>query len=347
MPLKGEFRKIYVRAPNWVGDAVAATAVMREIRAAYPNAEMVIGVRSKLEPVFRGAPWFEKWMPAEDRGGWSEIRRSADELKAAGFDLAFLLPNSFRSALPPFLAGISHRVGYKGNGRGFLLTRRLAAAKEGFRRIPVPMIYSYGNLLGLIGVAPQSIKPELFVDSKTEGEMEKFLADRGIRAGDKYCLVSPGASYGSSKLWKPEAFAAVVDGLQDRFQLKSVVHCGPGEEQLGKDIEQHARHKPARTYDSLRDLHQLKAIAKRSSLLVTTDSGPRHYGVAFNKPIVCLMGPTSPLYTHANMEKTELVRVEVDCGPCQLKTCPLDHRCMEQITPHMVLDAAGRVLKLS
>lgn len=343
MPILGEFRSIYVRAPNWVGDFVAATALFRELRAAYPKARILLGARPHLEPLARNAPWYDEFLAVETRTGKPGIRETAKRLREAGCDLAILLPNSFRSALPPFLAGVPHRLGYSGGGRTLLLTRRLSPPREGMRRIHVPMPYSYGMLLSLIGVTPKSLRPELFFDEATGREAEQYLAKRGIARGERYAVVSPGASFGSSKLWNVESFAAVIDGLRDRFSLKTFVHCGPGEEKICQEIEARCKNKPASSYDEKRGLQELKPIVARCSLLVTTDSGPRHFGVAFDRPIVCLMGPTSPFCTHANVEKTEIVRIEVDCGPCHLKTCPLDHRCMQQITPGMVLAAAEKL----
>lgn len=347
MPILGDFRKIYVRAPNWVGDFVAATALFRELRAAYPQAKILLGARSHLEPLARHAPWHDTFLAVEGRKTGPGVWETAKRLRTEAVDLAVLFPNSLRSALPPFLAGVPHRLGYSGGGRTLLLTRRLSPAREGFGRIHVPMPYSYGMLLSLIGVTPRSLRPELFFDEKTRQETQDYLAKRGIAPGEKYAVVSPGASFGSSKLWNVANFAATIDGIRERFAMRTVVHCGPGEEKICQEIEQACRHKPASTYDDKRGLHELKPIIARSSLLVTTDSGPRHFGVAFDRPIVCLMGPTSPFCTHANVERTEIVRIEVECGPCHLKTCPLDHRCMQQITPAMVLEAAGRVLAKS
>ncbi|HKE00532.1 MAG TPA: glycosyltransferase family 9 protein, partial [Planctomycetota bacterium] len=93
------------------------------------------------------------------------------------------------------------------------------------------------------------------------------------------------------------------------------------------------------------DLHRLKAAARRCAVLLCTDAGVRHYGVAFDRPIVCVMGPNDPRYTAANLERTSVVREEVECGPCQLKTCPLDHRCMERIDASRVAREAVRLMR--
>jgi ADP-heptose:LPS heptosyltransferase len=92
------------------------------------------------------------------------------------------------------------------------------------------------------------------------------------------------------------------------------------------------------------DLELLKPLIKRCNLLVTNDTGPRHYAVALDVPVVVIMGPTDPRYTSANLDKTVVIRTEVECSPCHKKICPTDHRCMTQITPWMVFEAGGKLL---
>ena len=94
------------------------------------------------------------------------------------------------------------------------------------------------------------------------------------------------------------------------------------------------------------DLHLLKCVVAVSRLLVTTDSGPRHYGVALGVPTVCLMGPTHPGYSTGTQPNDRVLRVEVDCGPCQLRACPRDHRCMADVTPEMAARACMEALSL-
>jgi heptosyltransferase-2 len=93
------------------------------------------------------------------------------------------------------------------------------------------------------------------------------------------------------------------------------------------------------------DLHLLKCVVRLSSLLVTTDSGPRHYGVALGVPTVCLMGPTHPAYSSSGMRHDIVVRVDVTCGPCQEKSCKEDHRCMKLLTTEMVLEKCREALQ--
>jgi heptosyltransferase-2 len=88
----------------------------------------------------------------------------------------------------------------------------------------------------------------------------------------------------------------------------------------------------------------LKPLVKRCDLLVTNDTGPRHYAVAFDVPVVVIMGPTDPRYTSSNLGKTTVIRIDLDCSPCHRKTCPTDHRCMTKITPEMVFEAGEKLL---
>jgi heptosyltransferase-2 len=120
--------------------------------------------------------------------------------------------------------------------------------------------------------------------------------------------------------------------------------AGPGEEEIAKTIVGKSRANIIDTAPDNIDLAYLKPLIKRCDLLVTNDTGPRHYAVAFDIPTVVLMGPTNPLYTAANLDRTIVIREEMDCSPCHKKVCPTDHRCMKDITPEKVFDA---IVKLS
>jgi heptosyltransferase-2 len=336
--------RIYIRAPNWVGDAVMATPIFQAVRDAFPRARITIGMRPHLEAVVRGAKFFDAlhFVPARPR--LSEIRKIAAEIRTQQFDAAILLPNSFETALVAAMARIPRRFGYAQNGRGALLTDSLRAPSRWLRRIPEPMPEYWSRLVALAGVDVRSTRPRLEVDDATVAEFESWLRNVGIGPNDKFLLVAPGASFGSSKLWRSDRFAEVADALARSRGLKTIVQFGPGEEAIAREVANATKTGAILAADPPLDLHRLKAAARRCELLVCTDSGVRHYGVAFGKPVVCVMGPNDPRYTNSNIERTRVVREEVECGPCQLKVCPLDHRCMENLHSSRVVEAAHELL---
>ena len=343
--MKLEAARLYIRAPNWVGDLVMATPILRAIREAYPASHITVGVRPGHDAVLRGDRSFDSLHFHPRKLGFGGLRRLAAELARERFDAAFLLPNSFETALAAALAKIPRRFGYAASGRSLLLTDRLAPAMAGFRRIPTPMPNYWAELLRLAGIEARDLRPRLFVDDETAASVDRWLSERGIAPGDRFAVVAPGASFGASKLWRADRFAEVIDDLARREGLKSLVQFGPGEEAIANDIVRRSQTGALLADAPPLDLHRLKAAIRRCALLVCTDSGVRHYGVAFEKPVVCVMGPNDPRYTAANLERTIVVREDVECGPCQLKVCPLDHRCMERIPAERVVGAALELLR--
>jgi heptosyltransferase-2 len=342
-----DFRKILVRAPNWVGDVVMATPALRAIREAFPNARITVVARPSGCAILAGAPWFDALLSYDDRGrdrGWIGFLGLGWLCRREGYDLGILLTNSFGSALQLLVAGPRRRLGYDLEGRGLFLTDKLRPPMRGHKRVPAPMPRYYLDLLQAFGVPRRGEHLELFVTEADAEEGERFLAERGVEPDDVLVALNPGASYGPSKLWREDRFAEVGEALAERHGAKVLVLCGPGEEGIARGIESRLGGRAIPTSVRPLGLGALKAVMRRVDLLVTTDTGPRHFAVAFGKPVVCVMGPTDPLYTACNLERTIVVREPVECSPCMLKVCPIDHRCMERIDSARVVVAAEELL---
>ncbi len=158
-------------------------------------------------------------------------------------------------------------------------------------------------------------------------------------------LMVPGAAYGSSKCWEPASFGRVADHLIDRYSCKVLIVPGPEEGSIARAIQSTMRNTPVVLADPIVPLDILMAIIQSSSLVISNDTGPRHFAVAFGKPVVVIMGPTDPRYTHLDFDKTIILRENMDCSPCQLKVCPRDHRCMTAITPERVIEASEYLIR--
>ncbi|MCX5899879.1 MAG: glycosyltransferase family 9 protein, partial [Proteobacteria bacterium] len=140
-------------------------------------------------------------------------------------------------------------------------------------------------------------------------------------------------------------FARMCDRMIQQYGAKIIVLPGPGELPIARRIIGHMQEKPVDMGDTIVPLDVLMAIISRCGLLITNDTGPRHFGVAFDKPVVVIMGSTDSRHTDCNLEKTSILQEQVDCGPCHLRVCPADHRCMTLITPEKVLAAAGEMIE--
>ncbi len=345
--------KILVRAPNWVGDLVMATGSFRDLRMSFPGAWIAILVPRSRAGVLAGADHHDELILEPGRSLGAAIRL-AGELRRRRFDLALLFPNSLRSALAPFLAGIPERIGYRGEFRRWLLTRAipepgpvLRPRGPGPRRIPQPMVRRYAAILAAAGAVAAEGRPELAVSPECEELAAGRRRDLGISPGERLIGINPGAAYGSSKLWPVERFARVADLITARTGMRTIIFVGPGEEGIARRIGDLARSRPVSTASSPLDLDLLKPFVRDLALLITTDTGTRHYAVAFRVPVVVVMGPTHPGFTAAHLDETEVIRRDVPCGPCHLKVCPIDHRCMTLIEPEEVLEKAVALLERS
>lgn len=345
--LKAE--KILIRCPNWVGDFVMATPALRAMRENYPRAHISLLLRPYLRGLIEGSAWYDQLIEYEPRGqhkGPSSYFNFIKRLRAEGFDLELILPNSFSSAMMGFLSGIPQRIGYSREGRGFLLTQSIKPLRDGLKIVPQNMVDYYLNFCHALGCSQSSSrKIELPLSEASLKEAEALLKKYQVDEGAMTVGINPGASFGSSKLWKLPYFAQLSDALIERFGCQVLILSSPKERPLALEIEEHMRQKPINLGLEDIPLALLKALVSKLSLLITTDSGPRHLAVAFDKPVVVIMGPTDPRYTDYPSEKTMVLREDVECSPCHKKVCPTDHRCMSLLGPEKVLKAVDTLME--
>jgi heptosyltransferase-2 len=330
-------RRLVVRQTNWIGDAVMTTPAMGAVRAAFPQAEIVVAASPLVAELFRNHPYCDRVLVYERQAGKRKMAglwRFAGELRRERFDLAILLQNAIEAALLAALAGIPRRLGYRTDGRGLLLTHGVPIG-EAERRLHHTEYYL--RMLEQAGIRGGDRRLRLHCT-----EAERDWAQRTLGPGD-WLAINPGAAYGSAKRWIPARFAEVADRLADEFGIKVLLTGGPGETEIGRDIEAAMRHRPLNLIGRT-GVRQLMALLAGCRLMVTNDSGPMHVAAAFGVPIVAVFGPTDHTTTSPLGESCRIVREAADCAPCLLRQCPTDHRCMEAITAEAVLRQARELL---
>jgi heptosyltransferase-2 len=335
--------RILLRLPNWIGDVVMATPALRAIRAGFPDAEIVAVGPAATLPMLAPARWFDHSLPAPRERGLAAHVRFGRALRAEGFAVAFLLPNSFSSALQAFVARIPRRIGYVQSWRGLLLTDRLRTRRIGRLR-PIAMSEYYLAMARLAGcpVERTGRHLELPVTEEARARAEASFARRGVAAGESVVALNVGAGFGSSKLWTVEGWAACAAHWAAAGR-RVMVLGGPAERPLVDEIlaAGAARGASSGMFGATDiPLADLGAHLARCALLVSTDSGVRSMGVAVGVPTVCVMGPTHPAYSEVGVGRYAVVLEKVECWPCHLKVCPIDHRCMRRIEAARVI-AAG------
>jgi heptosyltransferase-2 len=315
-----------------------ATPSFAAVRRAFPQARIALLLRPGRDGVVDGLADFDEVIIDRSKGSFGRWMRLVRDLRRERFELGILFTNSLRSALALFLAGVRVRVGYRHGGQRPFLNRAVEPEREGRRWKPAPMPELYERLLVAVGLEPGGAQPRLAVTPRCEEEARRCREELGIAPGEELIGLAPGASFGASKLWPAAHFAALADSLTARYGRRTIIFCGPGEEAIARDIAQGMRTAPINTAQRPLGLDLLKPFIRDVRLLVTTDSGPRHYANAFGVPAVVVMGPTDPRWSAYALERSEVVRHDVECGPCHLTVCPIDHHCMTGITAAEVLE---------
>jgi len=341
--------KILVHCPSWVGDLVMATPALRAIRENNPAAHIALLVRPQVREVIEGLPYYDEIIDYDSKSlhrKWKKKFFLSRKLKKSRFSLALILPNSFSSAAVSFLAGIPARIGFNTNARGFMLTHTIPPPADQGKKLPISMVERYLMICEELHYKISSHKTILSFSSNTREAVNKLYHQREINRNKPLVTFIPGASFGASKCWPPEYFAQLGDYLTEKHDAQILIIPGPREQEIACRIKSLMRHRPFTFAREIISLEYLKAIIGDSALVVTNDTGPRHFAVALNIPVVVIMGPTDPRYSNYGLEKTRLLREELECSPCHLKVCPSDHRCMRNISADKVLKACEEFLSI-
>ena len=333
MPLRA-----LVVAPQWIGDAVMSEPLLARLAAR--GEKLTVAALPWVAPVYSAMPQVHEvleWPFAHGRLDWAARRRIAAELRGR-FDAAYVLPNSIKAALIPWLAGIPRRTGYAGEGRLLLLNRRL--------RNPAgrpPMMDFYAALAG--EPAAPAGTPRLQLGAAA---LHSAAALAGVAPGG-YWVFAPGAEYGPAKCWPAEHYAALALSLFKHDGLP-VLLLGSGKEvALCESIAQAAA--PAcRVLAGKTTLLEAMALIAGCRGLVSNDSGLMHVGAAFGVAQAAVFGSTSPVHTPPLNPRAQVLwlkdELKLECAPCFDRTCRFGHtRCLAELEPSRVETALQRVLQ--
>ncbi len=335
--------KILVRAPNWVGDVVMCLPAFEAIRYRQPDAEISILARPSVIDIFDGQRLADKLIVYEHRnqhaGFWGR-ERLVRELKREHFDVAILFQNAFDAAWLAWRAGIPGRIGYRRDARGFLLTNSIRTPKPG--ETPAHESYYYLELLrraGWLDALPPLHRISLRVDDAARSSAENKLSAAGAKSGALRLAIAAGAAYGSAKCWLPERYAAVADRFIDEFGGDVILFGASAETEVGRAYRR-GHEAPSIQFRGTNFYRRVPALLSTCHLFIGNDSGAMHVAGAVGVRVVGIFGSSDPLGTAPLTPEFRLVRHEVECSPCFLRTCPIDHRCMTRIAVNDVWAAA-------
>jgi heptosyltransferase-2 len=280
--------------------------------------------------LFTSAPFVDCVWSEPKPAGLSDWTRIAGAIRTRGFDLALLLPNSFESALMMYLARVPQRIGYATDGRTWMLTNGMKPSREHRHQV-----HYYLDLVKMLSGGTS--QPSIEISAR------QLLQTEGLPAGAPFLVLNPGAAYGSAKRWYPDRFARAADTVAQEFGFHVVLIGSEAERAIAQEIAAQSKSKTV-VLSGKTSLETLIGILAESSVMITNDSGPMHIAAALGIPTVAVFGSTDDIVTGPCGARTRIVKQAVECSPCLLRDCPIDHRCMDRVTVDHVCRAARELL---
>jgi heptosyltransferase-2 len=322
-----DFSNILVRATNWVGDAVMSLPALRAIRERFSTARISVLAKPWVADLYGRESFIDEIILYSGQSPW----RTGHQLRSRRFDCAILLQNAFEAAWIAWLARIPTRIGYKRDGRQLLLTRAVNVPKPG--QIPRHERFYYLELLRRAGIIPALPESEAI-----------RLGSGAVPSAKRVIGVSPGAAYGTAKRWLPERFAEAAGTLATARGASIALFGSKGERELCGEVAQLLNGHQVINYAGQTTLAQFIDLASGCELFLTNDSGSMHIASALGVPTVAIFGATDDSTTGPTGRNARVVRHPVDCSPCLLRECPIDHRCMTGVGAERVVQEALQLL---
>jgi heptosyltransferase-2 len=326
--------RILVVAPSWVGDAVLSQPLLALLKQRDPRSTIdVLGPGWAL-PIFRRMPEVGETIESPFAHGELALRKRLQigrQLRTRHYDRAYVLPNSFKSALVPLFARIPERIGFVGEARRWLLTD---ARKLDERALPL-MVQRFAHLAAPRGTAVEGELPHPRLQVEP-AERDRLMAQLGLVRPSRLACFCPGAEYGPAKRWPPQYFGELAAALAAKGNAVWIV--GSSRE---RDIGEAIRESSAGVALNLcgrTTLDQAVVLLSGADMVVTNDSGLMHVAAALDRPMLALYGSSSPAFTPPLSGRARILKLDVPCSPCFERTCPLGHfDCMMKLMPDRVL----------
>jgi len=326
--------RILIVAPSWVGDALLSQPLLTLLKRHDSGSTIDVLAPGWALPIFRRMPEVHETIESPFAHGELALRKRLQigrQLRARHYDRAYVLPNSFKSALVPLFARIPVRIGFVGEARHWLLTD---TRKLDQHSLPL-MVQRFACLAAPSGSTVEAAlpNPRLRVEP---AEREGLMAQLGLVRPSRLVCLCPGAEYGPAKRWPPQYFGELASALAAEGNAVWVV--GSAKE---RDIGEAIRASSAGVALNLcgrTTLDQAVVLLSGADMVVTNDSGLMHVTAALDRPMVALYGSSSPAFTPPLSGRARILKFDVPCSPCFARTCPLGHfDCMMKLVPGRVL----------
>jgi len=338
--------RILIVAPNWIGDAVMSQPLLANLKAIYPQSQIDVLASPWVAPIYRASSEVHQVIEARlehKQLQWGLRKQLAKQLELNQYAACFVLPNSLKSALIPWLANIPFRIGYQGEMRFGLINLALDNPSKVNRP---PMANHYLALANVLEHSQEidvkkSVDPKLNISSAAKESIGAKLQAASIKEKSIYVLC-PGAEYGITKRWPDDHFASLAQQLIASEPDAQVILLGGKDDQaLGESVRTQAKNdSQIHNWCGKTSLDEAIALIGMSKALVSNDSGLMHIGAALKVPQVAIFGSSDPHHTPPLSNKAKVLWLNLPCSPCHKRECPLGHlKCLKDILPATVLDA--------
>ena len=334
---------ILIIAPNWIGDAVMTQPLLAALKAQYPESKIDVLASTWVAPIYRACTEVSTVIEAKfehKQLQWGLRKQLAKELALKKYQACFVLPNSFKSALIPWLANIPFRVGYRGELRFGLINLALDNPSKVNRP---PMVEHYLALSQILNEEQTStmsgnLTPTLNVSTAAKQSVQAKLQIASIDPANMY-VICPGAEYGPTKRWPTRHFSDLAQRLIAENPKNQVLLLGSkGDHALAQEIQGHAK-QAAQIHNWCGDtsLDEAIALIGMSKAVISNDSGLMHIAAALKTPQVAIFGSSDPAHTPPLSDKAKVIWLNLPCSPCHKRECPLGHlKCLNDILPERV-----------
>ncbi|MEP6944764.1 MAG: lipopolysaccharide heptosyltransferase II [Acidobacteriota bacterium] len=342
--------KILVRGTNWIGDAVMTVPALTELRRAFPDAHITLHTRAAAAQVFEDADFVDEILiigPENSKLG--SILSQSRIVRRHRFGLGILLTNSVEAAAVQRLGSVPIRFGYATQSRSPLLTHAVPVPQWKDERHEVfyylDLIESVKTWYGMItGPASGEPMPALKVSGPRRERAAALLRDHGINSGRPIVALGVGSTNSRAKRWPAERYAMLADRLAADLEADIVLVGSEGDKPVSEEVVGLAT---AQIVDlcGLTSVSEAAALLADVDLLISNDMGLAHLAPAIGTPTIVIFGPTNEVTTRPFSDNAEIIRKPVECSPCMLRDCPIDHRCMTHVSVEDVLARASHKLR--
>ena len=318
--------RVLIRSSNWLGDAVMSVPAVRAIKKGRLDTHVTILAPEKLAPVWKLIPEVDEVLSLPNKsllGAMRAVRRKPS------FDVAILFPNSLRSALEVLL--VPRKVGYRGHARAWLLNQIVREPRK-----PGPAEHHALRFLRIADDCGADVDltalPKFDLPQSSNVKRQTLFG------------LCPGAEYGPAKRWLPERFTEVAAIVSNGSNAKWILFGTKNDSDIGQTIATALGDKCVNRIGQT-TLEELISELRSCRALLTNDTGTMHLAALVGVPVVAIFGSTEPQLTGPIGDGHVIVRHHVECSPCFLRECPIDFRCMKEVTTQEVVNAMMSILR--